>query len=189
MQTIAARSLSLFRAAFVFALRESNLSVGIFVDRKMNGQTKIMKFFQSQPRGITVSAGVHTEKQPNETTKRQSEEAQLDGDHLSKKCKLDANKNCETTSPPGLSENTADETRCLGEEDRLKIEENRMLAKMKIVATKTRGLVVKMHPSWYKALEPEFAKPYFSNVSARHFCNELSRGPPQVAEFQRLWDL
>lgn len=169
MHKIAVRSFSFIRTVFVPELRESNAAVNIFVDWKMSGQTKINSFFQSPKRGITVSAGVQNENQPNATPKRQSEEEQLDGDHLSKKCKLDANKNHETTSPPGLSENTAAECKSLCEEDRLKIEENRLIAKMKITSMKTRGLVVKVHPSWYKAMEPEFTKPYFSDVSVMRF--------------------
>lgn len=166
MHKIALRSLSFIRGVVVPELRQCNATVNISVDWKMSGQKKINSFFQSPTRGITGSAGALKENRSNETTKRQSEEAQLDGDQLSKKCKLDANKNYETTSPPpDVSENAAAESKCLGEEDRLKIEENRLLAKMKIAATKTRGLVVKIHPSWYKALEPEFAKPYFSTLA------------------------
>lgn len=45
------------------------------------------------------------------------------------------------------------------------IEEKRIAAKMKLVSKKTFGIVDQIGSSWFKALEPEFTKPYFEGVS------------------------
>ncbi len=45
-----------------------------------------------------------------------------------------------------------------------RIENNRIAAKMKLEAKTTRGLVVDMGVSWYKAFEKEFSKDYFQKV-------------------------
>ena len=45
------------------------------------------------------------------------------------------------------------------------IEEKRIAAKMKLVSKKTLGIVDQIGSSWFKALEPEFSKPYFEGVS------------------------
>ena len=45
-----------------------------------------------------------------------------------------------------------------------RIENNRLSAKMKLEAKATRGLVVNMGVSWYKAFEKEFSKDYFQKV-------------------------
>ena len=52
------------------------------------------------------------------------------------------------------------------EEKRLveRVEHNRAVAKMKLEAKTTRGLVVNMGVSWYKAFEKEFSKEYFQKV-------------------------
>lgn len=52
------------------------------------------------------------------------------------------------------------------EEKRLaeRVENNRLVAKMKLEAKATRGLVVDMGASWYKAFEKEFSKEYFQKV-------------------------
>jgi len=48
-----------------------------------------------------------------------------------------------------------------------RIEQNRLSAKMKLEGKATRGLVVDMGVSWYKALEKEFSKEYFLKVKLR----------------------
>ena len=60
------------------------------------------------------------------------------------------------------------------EEKRLaeRIENNRIGAKMKLEAKATRGLVVDMGISWYKAFEKEFSKEYFQKVCV-HTCRVL----------------
>ena len=45
-----------------------------------------------------------------------------------------------------------------------KMEENKLEAKMKLTTKNTHGVVVNMGPTWFKALEPEFTKPYFLKV-------------------------
>lgn len=45
-----------------------------------------------------------------------------------------------------------------------KVTENRLAAMMKLTNKQTRGLVTNLGMSWYTALEPEFAKPYFQQV-------------------------
>ena len=44
------------------------------------------------------------------------------------------------------------------------IEEKKMKAKMKLVTTKTNGLVCNMGITWFNALSGEFDKPYFQKV-------------------------
>ena len=48
-----------------------------------------------------------------------------------------------------------------------RIEQNRLSAKMKLEGKATRGLVVDMGVSWYKALEKEFSKEYFLKVKVK----------------------
>ena len=65
------------------------------------------------------------------------------------------------------------------EEKRLaeRAENNRLVAKMKLEAKSTRGLVVEMGVSWYKAFEKEFSKEYFQKVLSRTILsNEISFG-------------
>ena len=49
-----------------------------------------------------------------------------------------------------------------------RVENNRIAAKMKLEAKTTRGLVVDMGVSWYKAFEKEFSKEYFLKVIDRN---------------------
>jgi uracil-DNA glycosylase len=51
-----------------------------------------------------------------------------------------------------------------------RMEENRLRAKMTLVKTHTHGLVAEVGPSWFTALEPEFSKPYFLKLA--QFVNE-----------------
>ncbi|XP_067657292.1 uracil-DNA glycosylase-like [Haliotis asinina] len=53
----------------------------------------------------------------------------------------------------------------LSPEQRKKIEENRITALSKIHAKKSSGLVVNVGKTWLKALEPEFSKSYFIELS------------------------
>lgn len=65
-------------------------------------------------------------------------------------------------SQPNSNANTpkTDEEKRVAE----RIENNRAQAKMKLEAKATRGLVIDMGVSWYKAFEKEFAKEYFLKV-------------------------
>lgn len=56
--------------------------------------------------------------------------------------------------------------------DRERIEQNKLAAKLKLLNSKTNGLVVNIGPSWLTALEAEFSKEYFSKVSA--YCSIFS---------------
>ena len=53
--------------------------------------------------------------------------------------------------------------------------ENKLLIKsMQLIAKATRGLVVRINPSWYKAFEKEFSKEYFQKVLFNSFLLEKS---------------
>ncbi|GFO16427.1 uracil-DNA glycosylase [Plakobranchus ocellatus] len=86
-------------------------------------------------------------------------------------------------SSPHLSPNTAqarkrklscdevetDETQCknssLSKLETEKLEQNKMAAKLKLLSSKTNGLVVNFGLSWLRALESEFSKEYFQQLS------------------------
>ena len=53
------------------------------------------------------------------------------------------------------------------------MEQNKLTAKMKLVEKSTLGVVVNMGPTWFKALEKEFSKPYFIEVE---ICSEIPKG-------------
>ncbi|KAK3094407.1 hypothetical protein FSP39_001334 [Pinctada imbricata] len=53
----------------------------------------------------------------------------------------------------------------LSPEQKKKIEENRCAALAKLNSKKTDGLLINVGTSWYNALEPEFSKPYFTELS------------------------
>ncbi|CAF0997593.1 unnamed protein product [Adineta ricciae] len=82
------------------------------------------------------------------------------------------------------------------EEKRLaeRIENNRIGAKMKLEAKATRGLVVDMGISWYKAFEKEFSKEYFQKL-ASFVADEREKGvtvyppPHHVFTFTRMCEL
>ena len=52
----------------------------------------------------------------------------------------------------------------LSPEQKQRIDENRFKAKARLYEKQTNGLLVNFGQSWFKALEPEFAKPYFIQV-------------------------
>lgn len=53
----------------------------------------------------------------------------------------------------------------LSPEQQKRMEENRFKAKAKLYEKQTHGLLVNFGQSWFRALEPEFAKPYFIQLS------------------------
>lgn len=53
----------------------------------------------------------------------------------------------------------------LSPEQKDRMEQNKIAALAKLHAKKTNGLLVNFGNSWYKVLEAEFSKPYFSEVS------------------------
>ena len=52
----------------------------------------------------------------------------------------------------------------LSPEQKSDIEQKRLNAKLKLIERQTSGVVVNIGPSWMKALEAEFSKPYFQKV-------------------------
>ena len=52
----------------------------------------------------------------------------------------------------------------LSPEQKTKMDANRLNAKIKLTEKQTHGIVTNIGTSWYKALEPEFSKPYFVKV-------------------------
>ncbi|CAF0718267.1 unnamed protein product [Adineta steineri] len=75
-----------------------------------------------------------------------------------------------------------------------RIENNRISAKMKLEAKTTRGLVIDMGTSWYKAFEKEFSKDYFQKL-ANFIADEREKGvtvyppPHHVFTFTRMCEL
>lgn len=53
----------------------------------------------------------------------------------------------------------------LSPEQKSKIEQNKLAARIKLAAKTSNGLLVDVGSSWFKALEPEFSKQYFTEVS------------------------
>ncbi|KAJ8317720.1 hypothetical protein KUTeg_005624 [Tegillarca granosa] len=53
----------------------------------------------------------------------------------------------------------------LSPEQKERMEQNKVVALAKLHAKKTNGLLVNFGNSWYKVLEAEFSKPYFSELS------------------------
>ncbi|XP_046358519.1 uracil-DNA glycosylase-like [Haliotis rufescens] len=68
-------------------------------------------------------------------------------------------------SIPAGKEEVSPSSQTLSPDQHKKIEENRITALAKIHAKKTSGLVVNVGKTWLKALEPEFSKTYFLELS------------------------
>ena len=111
--------------------------------------------------------------------KRKGKEKET-GNHPPKKLKLDddereaVKENSPTPSSPVAAENssesakneaTAEPAPELSPEVKAKMAQNKMAAKLKLLATKTSGLVTNFGPSWLPALEAEFGKDYFLKLS------------------------
>ena len=67
-----------------------------------------------------------------------------------------------------VSPNTPLTATSLSPEQKTKIEENKLAARMRLAAKTSNSLLVDVGPSWFKALESEFSKQYFNDVSAFH---------------------
>ncbi|KAK3582758.1 hypothetical protein CHS0354_015282 [Potamilus streckersoni] len=115
--------------------------VARFNPLKMNGQLKIMSFF------------------PSVTTKRPASfDASEDQKTPPKRPRNDENQSpCKTP--------TEDSPAPLSPEQQKRIEQNKLQALVKLHEKKSNGLLVGFGPSWFKALEPEFSKPYFIELS------------------------
>ncbi|KAL5017566.1 hypothetical protein ScPMuIL_007155 [Solemya velum] len=53
----------------------------------------------------------------------------------------------------------------LSPEQKKRIEKNKIEAKVKLLSKTSDGLLVNLGSTWYKALEPEFSKTYFTELS------------------------
>jgi hypothetical protein len=68
-------------------------------------------------------------------------------------------------SPKGCGSSDEDQENApLSPDQRLQIEQNRLSAKMIKASRESHGLLTNIGPSWFKALEAEFSKPYFIKV-------------------------
>jgi uracil-DNA glycosylase len=65
-----------------------------------------------------------------------------------------------------------------------RIENNRVVAKMKLEAKATRGLCVDIGISWYKAFEKEFSKEYFQKVFFHKIPTNIKEIIPFVLFYQ-----
>ncbi|KAK2166737.1 hypothetical protein LSH36_36g08032 [Paralvinella palmiformis] len=73
--------------------------------------------------------------------------------------------NVKTPEKESSSEHGKDSVSPLTPEQKCRIAQNQLMARMKVVSKKTDGLVVNMGLSWFKALEAEFSKPYFVKLA------------------------
>lgn len=57
-----------------------------------------------------------------------------------------------------------DNNATISPEQKQRMQESRVNAKMLLVQKQSSGLITNMGPSWFAALEAEFSKPYFLKV-------------------------
>lgn len=76
-------------------------------------------------------------------------------------------KSAEKSSPPAkkLRSNDDETDKVLSPEQRSRMDDNRLVAKIKLQTKKTCALSPNIGKSWYRALEAEFNKPYFTKLS------------------------
>ena len=103
-------------------------------------------------------------------------------DEVIKKCKVDKDKELNAVevaaaeadaAAEGATEATPEKKPksessaavCLSPEQRDKMAQNKMAAKLKLLTSKTNGLVTNFGASWLPTLEPEFSKDYFLKLS------------------------
>jgi len=125
-------------------------------------QTKISSFFSpnAQKRAKTNNPCDLPEAKKQKLGKENEEGAQEET--LSQETE-EALPPCEEPVPP--DQEALPPCRPLSPEDKGKIEKNKMNAKLKLLSTKTHGLVTNFGPSWLPALEAEFSKDYFLKLS------------------------
>ena len=103
--------------------------------------------------------------------KRKEEEGK--GGTAPKRPKLDAEEEEEVVekenSPAAnveeKTDSAAEATPPLSPEIKAKMAQNQLTAKLKLLSTKTNGLVTNFGPSWLSTLEPEFTKDYFQKLA------------------------
>lgn len=155
---------------FLFSSALSSKEIRLTIPSlRMSGQRKINSFFASPSGGTKESetaGSTAAAKRPLPDLMDPSSAGEDETDRSQKRSRVDANGNSGslTDSLVDNMNSSSNDNRILSEEERSKLEESRLQAKMKLMATRTRGLVVKVHPSWYRVLETEFSKPYFSDV-------------------------
>ncbi|XP_059144768.1 uracil-DNA glycosylase-like [Physella acuta] len=149
--------------------------------KTMPSQTKISSFFRHSPSAAPAFQDKNTcPNSSNENTdkkvKGQIEEEEIKEPAV-KKVKLSESSE-KQSCPVELSEN-----------DRKRVEQNKLAAKMKLIGGKTGGLVQNVGHSWFTALEPEFSKEYFIKLGT-FIAEERKKGtvyppPEQVFSWTR----
>lgn len=124
--------------------------------RNMSGQAKISSFFTQSTNKRVISNGDTVSKTPSPKKRKMDEKGE---DTTSVKENIELSPNAQTPpSPPPTP--TA-----LSPEQKSKIEQNKLAARIKLAAKTSNGLLVDVGSSWFKALEPEFSKQYFTELS------------------------
>uniref|UniRef100_A0A8W8IXX6 Uracil-DNA glycosylase n=1 Tax=Magallana gigas TaxID=29159 RepID=A0A8W8IXX6_MAGGI len=122
----------------------------------MSGQAKISSFFTQSTNKRVISNGDTVSKTPSTKKRKMDEKGE---DTTSVKENIELSPNAQTPpSPPRTP--TA-----LSPEQKSKIEQNKLAARIKLAAKTSNGLLVDVGSSWFKALEPEFSKQYFTELS------------------------
>ena len=105
-----------------------------------------------------TGSNIHTYTQSSQSTKKlKTEPAQTTDENTT-----DTAASGDRSSSPPPSNNTPP---ALSPEQKARIEGNKQVARMRLVSKNTHGLVCNMGSSWFRALEAEFSKPYFLQVS------------------------
>lgn len=89
--------------------------------------------------------------------KRKMDEKSEDTTSVKENIELSPNAQTPPSPPPTPT--------ALSPEQKSKIEQNKLAARIKLAAKTSNGLLVDVGSSWFKALEPEFSKQYFTEVS------------------------
>ncbi|KAL3864642.1 hypothetical protein ACJMK2_006307 [Sinanodonta woodiana] len=136
----------------------------------MNGQLKILSFFTSAATKRPASSDA-SENQKTPPKRQRNDENQS----------------------PSKTASTEDSPVSLSPEQQKRMEKNKLQALAKLHEKKLNGLLVGFGPSWFKALEPEFSKPYFIELS-KFVESERRKGtvyppPEDVFTFTRACDI
>nr|XP_022337906.1 uncharacterized protein LOC111133661 [Crassostrea virginica] len=126
-----------------------NLNV---IHRKMSGQAKISSFFTNSTKRMISNADGDKSAPKTPSPKKQKIDEKGDKSSLLKE-------NIQ------VSPNTPLTATSLSPEQKTKIEENKLAARMRLAAKTSNSLLVDVGPSWFKALESEFSKQYFNDLS------------------------
>ncbi|KAK0070039.1 uracil-DNA glycosylase [Biomphalaria pfeifferi] len=117
-------------------------------------QTKISTFFQS-PKARSKSKCANTSLKPESET-----------DVVEVRCRKGTAVSDTKDEQPSKKYKVEQELgQELSDDLKEKVAQNKIHAKIKLLGSKTNGLVVNIGPSWYTALESEFSKEYFIKLS------------------------